>query len=76
VSISILTDDDKPLTGDAKTSFDSQNEAALCALKYLAEKYLNKIDKLSKQITSTTTQLSNINEEDNLKSSIITEKSD
>ncbi len=76
MSISILTDDDKPLTGDAKTSFDSQNEAALCALKYLAEKYLNKIDKISKQITSTTTQLSNINEEDNLKSSIITEKSD
>ena len=76
MSISILTDDNKPLTGDAKTSFDSQNEHALCALKYLAEKYLNKIDKLAKQITSTTTQLSNINEEDNLKSSIITEKSD
>ena len=44
MSISILSDDDKPMTGDAKTSFDSQNEAALCALKYLAEKYINKIN--------------------------------
>jgi hypothetical protein len=39
VSLSILSETEKPLNGHGITHIESSNAAALCALRYLASKY-------------------------------------
>lgn len=45
VSMSIIPQPDRPLNGSGKTSIDSCNAASQCALKYLAEKYDELLEK-------------------------------